>query len=91
MAKINVILKAVLHTGTDVREPGETVQMEASQAKKLAALGMVELPEKAAPAKTQTPPPGGGKGGGKTPPSGGEGAGSGGTGDDGGGSGQGQE
>jgi len=84
MAKINVILKAVLDTGKEQRQPGETVQMEADQAKKLAALGMVELPLKAAPAKAPTPPPGGGKGGGKTPPPNGGGAGGAGTGEGGG-------
>jgi hypothetical protein len=45
MSKIDVTLTAVLHTDKGVLQPGETASMEEKQAKKLAALGMVKLPE----------------------------------------------
>ena len=51
MAKVNVVLACVLDDGQTRREPGESVSMEEGQARKLAALGMVELPKAAASAK----------------------------------------
>jgi hypothetical protein len=48
MAKINVVLTAVLDNGKEQLVPGETVSMEEARAQKLAALGMVTLPKKAA-------------------------------------------
>lgn len=63
MAKMDVILTAVLHDGKTTKQPGETVSMEKDQAERLAGLGMVKL-SKAAKAKNgktagkqQTPPP----------------------------------
>ena len=48
MSKIDVILTAVLHTDKGALQPGETASLEERQAKRLAALGMVKLPGKAA-------------------------------------------
>jgi len=45
MTKIQVTLKAVLDDGTKRYEPGGNVSMDEAQAKKLAGLGMVELPQ----------------------------------------------
>lgn len=53
MAKIDVVLTATLDTGREIRQPGETVSMDEGRAASLAALGMVKLPEKAAPAKAK--------------------------------------
>jgi hypothetical protein len=45
MSKINVVLTAVMYTDKGELQPGETVSMEEGEARKLAALGMVKLPE----------------------------------------------
>jgi hypothetical protein len=48
MSKIEVVLTAVLHTDNGILQPGETASLEEKQAKRLAALGMVQLPKKTA-------------------------------------------
>ena len=43
MAKIDVVLTSVLDDGKEQLQPGEIVNMEASQAEKLVGLGMVQV------------------------------------------------
>jgi hypothetical protein len=64
MPKITVVLTAVMNDDKTIRQPGESLALEESQAVRLAALGMVRLPKKArakndskASAKDQIPPP----------------------------------
>lgn len=44
MSKITVILTSAYDDGKTVKGPGDTVSMEERQAKKLATLGMVQIP-----------------------------------------------
>jgi len=66
MKKIDVVLLAVLDDGKEQKEPGETVSMDEEQARQLAALGMVQLPQEEAPSKASKKA--GKKNGAKTPP-----------------------
>ena len=56
MAKITVTLNCQMDNGKKVNLPGETVSMDEKQARKLAAMGMVVLPQEA-PAKAAPKPP----------------------------------
>lgn len=64
MPKITVVLTAVMNDGKTIRQPGESLALEETQARRLAALGMVRLLKAARVAKNgkesagkRTPPP----------------------------------
>ena len=56
MAKINVTLRCQMDSGKEVKMPGEAVNIEDGEARKLAAMGMVELPAEKPDAKSAKQP-----------------------------------
>ncbi|MDR0477664.1 MAG: hypothetical protein LBH14_07000 [Desulfobulbaceae bacterium] len=68
MAKIDVVLRAVLDDGKGQRFPDEVVAMEKAEAERAAAMGLVVIVKKPAASRTKEPAKEQSKTSGETPP-----------------------